>query len=113
MGEIRKRGAIWWIRYYRNGRRYEESARTTKQDDAARLLKQREGDVAHGMPITPAIGRLTFEDAAKDLLTDYQVNGRRSYVHVKRRIEAGLGPWFNPPRIASISTSDVRAYTPH
>ncbi len=113
MGEIRKRGAIWWIRYYRNGRRYEESARTTKQDDAARLLKQREGDVAHGMPITPAIGRLTFEDAAKDLLTDYQVNGRRSYVHVKRRIEAGLGPWFNRRRMASISTSDVRAYTAH
>lgn len=113
MGELRKRGAIWWIRYYRNGRRYEESARSTKQEDATLLLKQREGDIAHGLPITPAIGRLTFEDAAKDLLTDYQVNGRRSYVHVKRRIDAGLGPWFNRRRMATISTADVRAYTAH
>jgi hypothetical protein len=34
MGELRKRGAVWWIRYYRNGRRFEESARTSKKEEA-------------------------------------------------------------------------------
>ena len=24
MGGLKQRGQIWWIRYYRNGRRYEE-----------------------------------------------------------------------------------------
>lgn len=35
MGQLRKRGDIWWIRYYRNGRRYEESARTEKWEERA------------------------------------------------------------------------------
>ena len=30
MGEIRKRGGVYWIRYYRDGRRIEESAKTER-----------------------------------------------------------------------------------
>lgn len=30
VGQFRKRGGVWWIRYCRNGRRIEESARTDK-----------------------------------------------------------------------------------
>jgi hypothetical protein len=88
MGQIRKRGGVWWIRYYRNGRRYEESARTDKFTEAETLLKQREGDIAKGMPISAKIGQLRFEDAAQDLLTDYEVNGRRSRLNVKTVIIA-------------------------
>jgi hypothetical protein len=40
-------------------------------------LRDREGDVAKGVPISLRIGRLTFEDAVKDILNDYQINGRR------------------------------------
>src|SRR4051794_19455130 len=101
MGEIKQRGRIWWVRYYCNGRRFEESSGSTKQGAAERLLKQREGDIANGVPVTPAVGRLTFEDAAADMLTDYKVNGRRSYADVKHRIEAGLGPTFNGRKLAN------------
>ena len=52
MGQLRKRGEIWWIRYYRNGRRYEESAQTDKWEKARDLLRKREGDVAKGVPIS-------------------------------------------------------------
>ena len=79
MGEVRQRGRIWWIRYYRNGRRHEESARTEKRTEAERLLKMREGDVAHGVPMTSRIGQLRYEEAAADFLNDNQVNGRRAY----------------------------------
>ena len=81
MGSLRKRGDIWWIRYYRNGRRFEESARTEKKTDAERLLKLREGDVAKGVPVTPAIGRLRFEEAAADVINDYRVNGKGTEGH--------------------------------
>ena len=91
MGELRQRGRIWWIRYYRNGRRFEESSHSEKWAEADRLLKDREGDIAKGMPITAAIGRLRFEEAAADMLTEYQINGRKSYKDVKHRIEDGLG----------------------
>ena len=41
MGELRQRGKVWWIRYYRNGRRQEESSRSTKKRVAIDLLKIR------------------------------------------------------------------------
>ena len=110
MGELVRRGRIWWIRYYRDGRRYAESSRSTKESDAKRLLRLREGDIERGVPVTPRVGRLRFEEAAADLLTDYQVNGRKATEHVKRRIDLALSPHFRGRRMASITTSDVRKY---
>lgn len=39
MGQFRKRGAVYWIRYYSGGRRIEESAGTNKYDEARELLR--------------------------------------------------------------------------
>jgi hypothetical protein len=58
MGQLRKHGGVWWIRYYRDGRRFEESARTDKWETARDLLKTREGAVAAGAPVTSRIGRV-------------------------------------------------------
>src|SRR5262245_42672592 len=111
MGQIRKRGGVYWIRYYRNGRRYEESAKSDKWESARDLLRTREGDVAKGVPISPKIGRVTFEDAAKDLLTDYEINGKRSKDNLKNTIiDGALEPWFRGRRMAAVTTSDIRAY---
>ena len=70
MGELRQRGRIWWIRYYRDGRRFEESAKTDKYEKARDILKQKEGDVANGVPSSPAMGRMKFDEAMTDLETD-------------------------------------------
>jgi hypothetical protein len=53
MGQIRKRGRIWWIRYYRNGQLIEESTGFDRYDKARDLLKTREGEIAKGAHITP------------------------------------------------------------
>jgi integrase len=110
MGQIRQVGRIWWIRYYRAGRRFEESSGSQKKGVAVDLLKKREGDVAHGLAVSPKIGRLRFEEAATDLLNDYTVNGKRSVDEVKRRIEKHLAPFFGGRRMANITTADVRAF---
>jgi hypothetical protein len=67
MGELRQRGRIWWIRYYRDGRRFQESAKTDKYEKARELLKEREGDVAKSVPFSPAMGRMKFDEAMTDL----------------------------------------------
>src|SRR5262245_42488397 len=104
MGQIRKRGGVYWIRYYAQGRRHEESAKTSVYEEARDLLKKREGAVAAGAPITAKMGRLRFEDAAKDLLTDYQINGKRSYENLKNTvIDGALEPWFRGRRMASLT----------
>lgn len=110
MGEVRQRGRVWWIRYYRNGRRYEESSGSGKKGVAIDLLKIREGDGAKGVPVTPKIGRLRFEEAANDVLNDYRTNGKRSLDEVERRIRKHLTPFFGGRRMASITTTDVREY---
>ena len=108
-GESRE-GPTWWIKYYQHGRLVQESTGTTKDTVARRLLRAREGDVEHGIPITPKMGRVTFEDAATDVLNDYQINGRKSHGVTKRRLALHLGPVFRGKRLIAITTADVRAF---
>lgn len=110
MGEIRKRGNVWWIRYSRNGRRFEESAHTPSYEVARDLLRDREGDISKGLPITPRIGRITIDDGLKDLKTEYQVNQRKSAAHLERFIDKHLLPYFQGRRMASITTADINSY---
>ena len=62
------------------------------------------------MPVTPRVGRMRFEEAASDLLTDYQVNKRRSYANIERRLRLGLEPFFRGQRMTHITTADVNRY---
>jgi hypothetical protein len=110
MGQLKRRGRIWWVRYYRDGRRFEESAESDKYEDAVRLLRVREGAIANGSPVTPKIGRLRFDEAADDVLNDYRVNGKRSLDDVQRRFTLHLTPFFGGRRLSTLTTSDVRAY---
>ena len=98
MGELRKRGNIWWLRYYRNGRRHEESSHSTRKGDAVRLLRAREGDIAKGLPISSSVGKIRFDEAAADVVRDYEVNGRKSTCDVEARIRLHLAPFFGGRR---------------
>ena len=42
MGHICKRGAIWWVHYYRHGRWHEESSHSRERHMAEHLLQTRE-----------------------------------------------------------------------
>lgn len=110
MGELKKRGRTWWIRYYRNGRRYEESSGSDKEGDAKRLLRVREGDIERGVAVTPKVGRIRFDEAVQDVVNDYRTNRKRSLDDVERRIERHLKPFFGNRRMASITTTDIREY---
>ncbi len=110
MGQIRKRGNVWWVRYYRNGRRYEQSAESEKWEDARDLLRRVEGDISNGVPVTPKIGQLRLSDAAADLVTNYDVNKRKSLADVERHIDK-LRVHFGPAaRMANLTTADVERY---
>jgi integrase len=108
-GEYRQLPTLW-IKYYQGGRAVRESTGTTKETVARRILRSREGDVERGIPINPQMGRITFDDAAKDLLNDYKTNGKKSHDHVKRRIDLALEPAFRGRRLIGITTDQVRTY---
>ena len=111
MGQIRQRsGWIYWVRYYRNGKRFEESSGSTKKKTAIDLLKQREGDIAKGVPVSPHVGRYRFEEAAAAILADYRINDQRSVDTIERRIRLHLAPWFGGRRMAALTPSDIRDF---
>lgn len=110
MGMIYKRGAVWWVKYYRNGRSMRESTGSPKESDAKRLLKVREGDIERGLPVNPKLNRIRFDEAAEDLKTEYAVNGRRSADELERRIRLHLLPHFGGRRLATIQTTDINTF---
>ena len=111
MGCIYKRGKTYWIKYSRDGRGYYESSGSTKHEDAKRLLRLREGDIEKGVPVTPKIGRLRFDEAATDMENEYRINGRKSQADLERRLRLHLRPYFGGRRLAQVTTATVRRYT--
>ncbi len=111
MGTIYRRGRIWWIKYYRNGKPFRETSRSKKASDAKRLLRRREGEIGAGSFVGPCAERVRFEELAEGFLNDYQANGRKSLVWARRRIENHLMPFFEGLRVVEITSERVRAYT--
>jgi hypothetical protein len=73
MGSLYKRGEIWWVKYYENGRPRRESTGTEKETEARRFLKEREGRVATGQPILQRADRIRYEGVAQDLRQHYRM----------------------------------------
>jgi integrase len=109
MGMIYLRGDTYWIKYYRNGKPYRESARTKKETDARKFLKKREGEVADGRFRGLRAEKVKFEEISKDLITDYEVNKRKSIVHAKIRVKH-LDDFFKGMRVNDIDTPTVSRY---
>ena len=112
MGSVyrRKGSAKLWIKYTQHGRTVRESTETTNMLEARRMLRNREGQVSKGLPVTPDVGRVTFDEAVDDLMNDYALNQRKSTDDTRRRIEKHLRPYFGNRRMITITTADLRAF---
>jgi len=111
MGMLYRRGRIWWIKYYRNGKAFRESSKSERVSDAKRLLRRREGATGNGESWNPKTERVRFEEVADDFLNEYRANNRKSFIWAKRRIDQHLMQFFGGFRVAHITTDHVRAYT--
>ncbi len=112
MGSIYKRGHVWWIKYYSNGRPIRESSESEKQAVAERLLKQKEGAVANGLPAIPRVDRVSFDEIVKDMLNDYKASAKTSIDDVETSFRLHLTPYFGHRRPARITTADIRHHPP-
>ena len=106
MGTIYKRGKVYWIQYYRNGKPYRETTKSKKETDAKRLLKKREGEISEGKLPGIYFDRVKFDELSEDFLRDYRINQRksldraeRSTGHLKRYFEGYRVPDITSPKI--------------
>lgn len=109
MGMIYKRGNIWWLKYYRNGKPYRESTRSTKEADAKRLLKKREGEISEGKLPGVYFDKVRFDELAEDFLADYRINQKRSLDRAEVSVRY-LKESFGDMRIIDITTPRINEY---
>ena len=109
MGMIYLRGKTYWIKYYRNGKPYRESAKSTKESDAKRLLKRREGDIAQGKIPGVYFDKVSFDELAESFLADYRNNGNKSLDRAEVSVNH-LKKHFEGYRVTQITTPKIQAY---
>jgi integrase len=109
MGYIYRRGNIFWVKYYRNGKPFYESAQSDKETDAKKLLKLREGQIQeHRFPGLRA-GKIFYDELAQDLINDYKVNGRKAIDTAEYRLDH-LNIYFSGIRATNVTTDLVQKY---
>jgi integrase len=109
MGMIYKRGQTFWIKYYRNGKPYYESARTKRESEAKRLLRLKEGQIAEGKFPGLKVQKITFDELAKDFLNDYKINGKKSLDRAELSVQ-NLSGYFSGIKAPQITTARVQGY---
>jgi len=109
MGMIYLRGHTWWVKYYRDGKPYRESAKTEKETEAKKFLQRREGQVVEGNFQGLKIEKVTFDDLKKDLINDYKLNAKRSLDRAELSIKH-LEDFFKSIKVINITTNQVDRY---
>jgi integrase len=102
-------GKTLWIKYYRNGKPYDESTHSAREAAAKKLLKLREGEISKGELPGIVYEKITFDEIAKDYLTDYEVNKKKSVKKAGQYIDH-LQEDFSGARVIDISTARISEY---
>jgi len=108
-GEVRE-SSVWSIQYYRNGKKFRESSNSTRRKDAERLLREREGCIARGLPVNPKADKLKIDVLFEDVINDYICNENRSLPDVQRRLKLHILPYFSGSVAAAITPAHIKQY---
>jgi hypothetical protein len=109
-GSIYKKRSVYYVAYYANGKQVCESTGTKDKAEARRILQARLGQLAEGRYVGPAAERVTFEELAEGLYTNYRVNGRKTLRDAAWRVKLHLVPFFGHKKAQEITSADVQAF---
>lgn len=102
-------GDIWYIKYYRNGKRYVECTKSKKKGDAEKLLKLREGQIVEGKFPGLKAEKTSFEELKKGLVADYKINCKKSLWRVEISLNH-LEKHFSGMRVNEITATHISQY---
>ncbi len=105
-----KESAVWWLKYRdARGVLRRESAETEKEQEAKRLLKQREGAAVEGRVVMPRADKVTVGKLLDELKDEYTANQCRSTERLTFSIKR-LTPFFGHLRAMHLTSADVTRY---
>ena len=104
-----KSSKIWYLDYRHNGKRIRKSTYTERKAVAEEMLIERMHDINTGAMPSVHFERITFDELAADLLTDYRINRYRSIARAELSVK-NLATTFRGVPISHITTSLVKKY---
>lgn len=100
---------VYWIAYSRNGHEIRESAETTDERKAWRILNSRIEEAKKPQFVGPAEKRLMLGDLENKIIADYERHGRRSADTVKHCLKA-VKAHFEHDTLLQITPQRIEAY---
>jgi len=105
-----RRGSMWYLKWYEDGKRRRVALGTRREDVAGRRAARLRGRLAAGETLGPRPDKVRWEEATADLRRHYEATGKRDLAEYDRRVKP-LNLFFRGRRLAAIGQSDVDAYT--
>ena len=87
MGNIRPHGRGWQLIYQVAGQRHWETIHVRDRTEAIRILKIREGEALDLRKPPEVVSSPTFNELARGVETDYQINRRRTLKDLRLRLK--------------------------
>jgi integrase len=110
---FRQKGSrFWWISYYRDGKHFRESSKSTRPNDAKSLLRKRIGQMEAGTFVSPKDRRVTVNELVADLIAwyrDVKLNQRFAN-DTQSRWTMHLQGFFDNMRAEQLGTDQIREY---
>src|SRR5262245_56657375 len=88
LGSIQLRGRTWHCEFWKQGKYYRESTRTTNERKAIAHLRKRVEQLAHDRYVGPKAERITVAELLKLVTQDYATRGNRSTRTLRFRVAA-------------------------
>ncbi len=107
-GSIQARRGKFRISYYVDGLRFWETFAT--EEEALRELAKRLADTAQSVPVSSKPNTVLFEELARDVINDYDINEFRSKDDQEGRYRLHILPVFGKRKAATITTAQIKAY---
>jgi integrase len=101
----------WWIQYWKEGVRHEESSGSSVYSDAERLLKKRYGDsTAPAGRMRSQADKTSLSDLFGLVVEDYIEAGKVNLHNVRAAIKNHLTPFFSGTLAGDVGTADLKGY---
>ena len=111
-GTLVKRGRIWYVTFWVDGKQVQKSSGSANIQDAKRLRDHILGKKARGEIVGSDAAKVTCRELLDDLLAHYEAgNAKPTTTRVFRWcIDANLKPYFGDLKAANLSTPKLKAY---
>jgi integrase len=110
-GTLRKRGNIWYVSYWVDGKQYQKSSHSTDISDAKKLRDQILGRKVRGEIGDTTIQKITCEELLDDLLEHARSNAKASTAKVWQLVvDSNLRPFFGHFKATRITTEKLKEY---